>query len=361
MVTVSGQAGDPSALLKRAVELQRSGDFRGAVTQYEQFLRLHGGLADVHSNLGAAYAALGETGKAIEAYRRALELGNSSDPPAVRYNLALAYFKAARHGEALDELQRVLAERSDHFGAAVLASDILLRRGDYPAVIALLVPFESAHGEELALAYLLGTAMIRSGRLQEGERLVDRILSRGDSAEARLMLGTAHLMVRDVPGALEEFRAAVRLNPRLPSANAYLGKALRETGQVDEAQEYFLKELEVNPLDFDSNLFVGVHKFRREQAYQEALGHFERALGVRPGALEVRFQVALVYLLQKRTDEALKIVEEVVAEAPDFLEGHVTLTQLYYRLQRREDAERHRAIVERLRAQKDGEAVKAMP
>lgn len=353
----TGSAG----LLEQAVELQKAGDYQGAIACYREFLKRHPGIADVHSNLGAAYAAAGDMEKAIQQYRTALEVGNSTDAVAVRYNLALAFYKSARHDEALHELERVLEERPEHFGAALLLADLHLRRGEPESVIALLRPFEAEHGEDRGLIYLLGTALIRAGRMNEGELRIDRILRNGESAEAQLMLGTAHLMVRDVPAALEAFRNAVRLNPMLPSANAYLGKALRETGQVDEAQECFLRELEINPLDFDANLFVGVHKFRREQKYEEALEHFRRALGVRPGALEVRFQVALVYLLQKRTDEALKMVEEVVREAPEFVEGHVTLTQLYYRLGRREEAERHRRIVEELRARKDRETVKQMP
>ncbi len=356
----AGQPG-PARLLEEAVQRQRSGDYQGAITQYLEFLKLYPGSADIHSNLGAAYAAAGDMEKAVSEYRTALELGDSSDAVAVRYNLALAYYKSARHDEAFRELSLVLGERPDHLGAALLLADLHLRRGENDQVILLLKPFEAKHAEDRALTYLLGTALIRAGRINEGEILIDRILRDGNSAEAQLMLGTAHLMGRDLPAALEAFRAAVRLNPTLPTANAYLGKALRETGQVDEAQVCFLKELEINPLDFDANLFVGVHKFRREQKYEEALEHFRRALGVRPGALEVRFQVALVYLLQKRTDEALKLVEEVVREAPDFVEGHVTLTQLYYRLGRREEAEHHRRIVDELRARKDRETVKQMP
>jgi hypothetical protein len=44
-------------------------------------------------------------------------------------------------------------------------------------------------------------------------------------------------------------------------------------------------------------------------------------------------------------ESALGTLEEVVALSPDFLEAHVSLSLAYYRLKRRADGDRHRAIV----------------
>ena len=126
-------------------------------------------------------------------------------------------------------------------------------------------------------------------------------------------------------------------------------------GRTDEAAEWFRKELEINPNDFDSNLHLGMHLQKAEQDYEGALAHYERALHVRPGSPDARYQIGLIYLLTDRADEALKIIEGVVKDIPEFLEGHATLTRLYYRLGRREDAERHRAIVDEIRAKREAE------
>ena len=169
------------------------------------------------------------------------------------------------------------------------------------------------------------------------------------------MLGTAHLERGDTVAAAKEFRRAVELNPELPSLNAFLGRSLWDTSGSDEAVEYFRRELEINPNDFDSNLYLGMHLQKAEQDYEEALAHYQRALSVRPGSPDARYQIGLIYLLTDRTDEALEIIEGVVRDVPDFLEGHATLARLYYRLKRREDAERHRAIADEIRARREGE------
>ena len=125
--------------------------------------------------------------------------------------------------------------------------------------------------------------------------------------------------------------------------------------QEDLAAEYFRRELEINPNDFDSNLNLGMHLQKAEQDYEGALAHNERALRVRPGSPDARYQIGLIYLLTDRGDEALEMIEGVVRDVPDFLEGHATLTRLYYRLKRKDDAERHRAIADDLRAQREAE------
>jgi tetratricopeptide (TPR) repeat protein len=352
------QEGDPREVLSAAFHAHQSGDFETAIRGYRAFVGMVPNVADVYSNLGAALVQVGRLDEALSAYEEALRLGNATDPVAIHLNCALAYLKAARFPEAIQQLNHVLTLDPGHLQAALLLADGHLAREDNGRVIEILTPFEASHPEDKALAYLLGTALIRQGEVEKGQVLVDRILQHGESAEARLMMGTAYLMVRDVPGAVTEFERAIELNPNLPSANAFLAKTLREMGRVDDALVYSRRELEINPHDFESHLYVGVHLYKREQNYEEALRHFERCLRIRPGSLEARFQIGLVHLLQGNVELALEIVEAVVEEAPDFLEGNVTLTSLYFRLGRREDAERHRKIVERLRTEKDAQTLK---
>lgn len=357
--TAAPDEGASQQLLARATERHQAGDFAGAVREYEAFLKRHPDVADVRSNLGAAYVGLGRLDQAITQYRRALALGNAADPTTVRFNLALAYYKATRLSEAAELLSQVLAARPDNVTAALLLANCHLSAGENRKAIDLLSPLEAQHGTDRAFAYLLGTALLREGEIERGEKLIDVILRGGDSAEARFMVGTAHLLRGDPAAAAEEFRRALALDPDLPSVNAFLGRSLSEMSRADEAAECFRRELQINPNDFDSNLLLGMHLQKAEQDYDEALSHYQRALRVRPGSPNARYQIGLVYLLTGRTDEALAMIERVVDDVPDFLEGHATLTRLYYRLGRREEAQRQREITDELRARREAEDVAA--
>src|SRR5262245_7057482 len=91
---------------ERATQLHQSGDLEGAVRSYLAILAKHPARADVRSNLGAAYSALGRYEQAIEQYKRALIVDAAN--PAIRFNLAMAYYKAAWFAEAATELERFL-------------------------------------------------------------------------------------------------------------------------------------------------------------------------------------------------------------------------------------------------------------
>jgi Tfp pilus assembly protein PilF len=54
---------------------------------------------------------------------------------------------------------------------------------------------------------------------------------------------------------------------------------------------------------------------------------------------------------QGRPDAARRQLEQLVKEAPAFTAAHVTLATVYYRLKRKTDGDRERAIVEKLTAE----------
>jgi tetratricopeptide (TPR) repeat protein len=329
----------------QAVALQQAGDREGAAAAYRAFLKEHPANVEARSNLGVVLVQLGRYDEAIEAYRAALNV----DPAQakVRLNLGIALYKAARYQDAAVELAKVRTAHPDNLQARYLEADCHLRMGEPKKVIALLAPIEPAHQDDLALAYMLGLAYLQEKDVAKGGLLVDRILKRGESAEAHLMMGMAKRAAQDLAGGLEELGKAVALNPELPTVHSLYGRALLETGNRDRAQAEFEAELARNPLDFDAHLYLGV-LLKEDAKYDEAMGHFERALGVRPGDPGVRYQITTIYVSRGENDRALPLLESIVKDAPSFLEAHVTLATVYYRLKRREDGDRERAIVDRL-------------
>ncbi len=340
----------------RAIQLQQSGDLDGAVSVYRDFLQVHPQSIEALSNLGAVYARLGRHAEAVEQYKRALEL--DSHNMAIRFNLGLAYYKSAQLPEAAAELARVVAAQPENKNATLLLADCYLRMGENKKVMKLLSPLHTSYGTDRVFLYLLGTALIRERR-PEGQALVDKILRDGESAEAHLMLGTTELMAGDDADALKEFTRAIGLNPKLPSAHSSYGRALLDTGNRDQAMEAFRHELELNPNDFDSNLYLGV-VLKQEQKFDQALGYLRRALQIRPRAPDVRYQIGSLCVSTGNLTEAQQILEELVKEAPEFEEAHVSLATVYYRLKRKADGDREGAIVQKLAAEAQARTTSAM-
>jgi hypothetical protein len=60
-------------------------------------------------------------------------------------------------------------------------------------------------------------------------------------------------------------------------------------------------------------------------------------------------------------NDALPSLESLVKDAPDFVEAHVMLATVYYRLKRKADGDRHQAIVNKLNAERQAKQPGAKP
>jgi tetratricopeptide (TPR) repeat protein len=338
----------PQELVMDGQQKQRAGDLEGAVVDYRAFLKMHPEVAAIHSNLGAALAGLGRYEEALPEYKTALRLSPRLE--GARLNLALVYYKMGKIDDARIQLEKVRAEDASNHQAAVLLADCYQRMGMEADVIRVLEPEEKKYPDDMAVAYLLGTALIREKRVEDGQVLVDRILRNGDSAEAHLMMGGAKMSVQDYSGARDEFAKAVALNPSLPEVHVLYAKALMYTGDSDLSTKEYKAELAVDPYNFDANLQLGAAA-RLEQNYDQAKKYFDRAAETRPGDPGVRYQQALVAIDEDHLDQARQILEGLIKESPQFTEAHVSLSLVYYRLKRPEESKREREIVLKLTAE----------
>lgn len=277
--------------LDRAIQLHQAGDLAGAVREYEACIAAEPNRVEARSNLGAVLVKLGRYQDAIEQYQAALKVAADDVAPRLRFNLALAYYKSFQIPEAAAGFESLHRAQPADLNLALLLADCRLRTGEFQQAIDLLTPLEASQPDQPALDYILGLALIRAGRVTDGQRRVDRILRRGDSAEGHFLLGAALFTAGNYPGAVTELSKAAAINPSVPSLQSYYGQALLFTGDADGALEAFRKELAANPNDFDAN-FQAASILAHRGKTAEARPLLERAALVRPGSLEARDAVA---------------------------------------------------------------------
>jgi tetratricopeptide (TPR) repeat protein len=338
---------DSRSILVRAIQLHQSGDFDGAISEYRRYLALDPQNFVARANLGAALAHQGKYTEAITEYEDALKVRPGN--PEVEVNLALAHYKALELNDAVRELLPLHTMEPANLQIGLLLGDCYFRLGEYRKAAGLLAPLEAAQPQQRALNYLLGMSLIRDGQIKQGEVLVNEILRNGDSPEAHLMLGEARLDVNDTPGAIDELSRALKLDPNVPLAHWLYGKALLESGHRDQAMQAFHQELAIDPNEFEPNLYLGA-LLNQGQDYQQALPYLARALQVRPGSPQVGYQIAVAQIGEGHLGEARKMLETLVRESPNFVEAHISLATVYYRLRMKQDGNRERMIVAKLNA-----------
>jgi tetratricopeptide (TPR) repeat protein len=344
--------------LETALRAHQAGQWETAAEGYRAFLKKNPAAFEIRSNLGAVLVKLGLYEDAIVEYRAALAKAPAN--PGIGFNLGLAYYKAGAIPDAAREFSTVRLIAPNNAQLNLILADCWLQMGENAKVVALLDPMYEAQPGERSVAYVLGTALLRSGQVERGQKVLNAIFAEGDSAEARLLIGTSKLNSADVPGAMAELSKAVELNPSLPSVHSYHGLALLMSGDVAQAAEAFQRELANHPNDFTANLNLAA-LLKQDQEYGKARTHLDRALRVRPGDTGVRYQLATIALAEGEVEKARTALESVIAEAPEFVEAHVSLATVYYRQKRKADGDRERALVEKLNAEIQARQPKGEP
>ncbi len=341
----SASAQSVQTQLERAVAAQKSGDPETAIRIYREVLRQRPELGEIHSNIGAALVQEGHFPEAIQEYQLALQ--SKPGNPAILGNLALAHYKAGEYAEVVSLLSPIQPQYPDNLQLALLLSACLMQQNASARVVQILQPFENRTPPDRGVAFLLGTALLNEGQVARAQVILDRILRDGESAETQLLLGAMKLRAREFNSAIEYFKRAVELNPSLAEVHSYYGRALRASGDTPAATAEFRAELAHYPNDFVSNLELSV-LLKQEGNLAEARQHLAAALRVRPDDPGALYQLASIDVLEGKNEQALAELERLVKQNPAFTEAQVSLATVYYRLNRREDGDRVRAVVRKL-------------
>ena len=181
-------------------------------------------------------------------------------------------------------------------------------------------PREAMFGDDLRVRVRAGDgAASTPARTRRGQRYVDRIFRAGESAEAHLLMGIAHLNHLDYPagedragtGAAAESGAADR-ELRYGAIPARARRPARGASGRSETSS------KININDFEANLRSAACASTRRSS-RTAQSYLGRAIAIRPKDLTARKVLASRATADgRRRGGGASILEEIVKEAPDW-------------------------------------------
>jgi Flp pilus assembly protein TadD len=350
---IAAQEASPDQLLKQAMEEQQRGDFSAAIRDYRKVLELRPNEVQAKVNLGAALARVGQFDEAITIYRSALPSVKDKNP--VLLNLALAYYKKGDFENARQQFEILHDAQPNALQVVILLGDSDLRTGKSDAALSLLEPLESRYSQNMDFEYVLGSALINTkGRRREGVARIEEVAKAGSDAAAFMLAGATLLQLNEYELARTDLEEAIKLNPRLTGLSTLVGTARDKTGDVKDAEPAFREALKANPDDFEANLYLGAILYKRRDI-EEAKGYLDRARRLKPTDSMARYEAAMLKSTSGDYETAARELELLVKDDPDWLEPHVELATLYYRLHRPEDGAKERQIVESLTAKQQAQ------
>lgn len=344
----SAQTASPAALFQQGVDAQQRGDYPGAIEAYRRLLQQQPNSFEAEANLGAALAHIGRLDEAITAYRAALKLDPAS--AAVRANLGLAFYKKGDVASAADEFARILHGDPQNLRIAILLGDSYSRAEHPEKAVAVLAPFAASYPNDLDLAYALGSALVASGNLHDGLPLVEKAAQGKQSAEAWFLAGSMRLKNNEFKVAREDLKQCVQLDPSYPRGLTLLGISSEETGDATAAEAELRKALTLNAEDFQANLHLGGVLYSRRDL-DAARPYIEKAHALDPSSSFASYELALLEKASGDFTDAVSDLEKIVKSDPNWLQPHVELAALYYKLHRAAEGLKERQIVDHLSAQ----------
>lgn len=343
--------------------------------------------------LGRAHVGAGRTGVGLPAIARSVELAPEND--TLRQHLGVAYEQAGRLKEA-ETTYRDLARRAGSTEAReeALASmgrvraRLLTDAGEFEAALAEYDALLRRTPDDPLLIAERGRLLDRLGRGEEADRAYQRVLEIAPgNVDARMLLADAFRARRDLPAFLSQLSAVVTLEPASPQAARARGLlgfdqglALMQQESWSEAAEVFARMLDVIPNDPETlvqlaealarerrfadaeRILIGVVETTPHQRAYLLLGRISQQLDRRASAMQAYERAvalgtgtpagdqafeALVQLYAQRSQElinegrneaALQNLTRMVEIAPDNIGARISLSVIYLRLERYEEA-----------------------
>lgn len=324
-----------------AYALEQQGHDQEAQAMWKEIARAHPDDAEAYANLGLLEARQGHYSQAIPLYRRAQALKPLM--PGLQMNLGLALFKAGHLKGAIQEFEPLL-QKEDPSSADAQRMRILLGMseyglGNYGAAVPLLQEAMRRDPQNLPYRMVLAQSCLRAKQFQCVLDTYHEILTlNAESAEADMLAGEALDEMRDHNGAVEQFRAAVKADPKQPGVHFGLGYLLWTGSQYDEAAEQFQAELGNNPGNVQAMVYLADTNIRRGDL-DRARPLLEKAAGLDPKFEMTHLELGILDSQSGKNEEALRELRQAAAMDPRDVQVHWRLARLYQSMGRKQEAQ----------------------
>ncbi len=249
--------------------------------------------------------------EAVEKLRRALEL--DARLYEVRFELIAAYRELGDLASAINQLS--LLQDAKPSEPRVIYVDALLNadRGDMKTAIERFNAALAKDPELYGAWQDLGLVYVKLNRWEEAAATFAELAKRQSNSVEAAYLGALSLYnLRRMPEAEAEARRALRLNAGFADARTLLGVILAaKQGGSAEAIESLTQAIELQPNNFDANLYLG-RLLYADAKYVSSAKNLEAAVKIAPANLEARFFFGTVLEALGESDKALAEYQEIV-------------------------------------------------
>jgi protein O-mannosyl-transferase len=155
---------------------------------------------------------------------------------------------------------------------------------------------------------------------------------------AHTALGFAFTIQDRLTEALEQYDDALRIGPRFASAHTGLGLVFARQGKLSEASDQFRRALEIDAGDAQAHINLGLI-LKKQGQRGKAAAHFQQAVQADPNSEQAQYQWGLALAEEGKLSEATDHLRAALRINPRSTEVHRSLAEVLMREGRSDEAE----------------------
>ena len=156
-------------------------------------------------------------------------------------------------------------------------------------------------------------------------------------AEDVFQLGVKYVNKKNLRGALEKFKEAIKLNPRFVLAHFWLGNVLARNGDFKKAESHLRSAIKLKP-DFAAAYNVLGNTLVAQGDLEDALAEYTTAIEIKPDFFEAHINIGIYWDNKGEFDKALSLFKKAIQIEPQNAEGYFTLANSFYNNKKWEEA-----------------------
>jgi tetratricopeptide (TPR) repeat protein len=336
----SGQVVAADRQRENAIALELQGKVTEAESAWRAVLKIHPSSAEAYAHLGFLEARQEHFAEALPLYRKAFAM----DPrmPGLRLNLGLSLFKSGALKDAT-QIFLPLLKQGTQSPSEIQRLNILVGMshyglGEYAAAVPYLKEAATKDQQSLWLRLALAHSCMGSKQFPCVLDVYREIVALdAESAEADMLAGEALDEMKNHAGAIEQFQAAARADPKMPDVHFVLGYLLWTQNQLEEAAKAFKDEL-ANAPDHPRALIYLADIYIKSNDNAAAQSLLEKAIGIDPGIALGHLDLGIVYASIGRNTEAQREMKIAEVQSPNDENVHWRMGRFYRSIGKNDEA-----------------------
>lgn len=275
---------------------------------------------DVHLHKAGIYSQLRNYRRAIDHYKRALELAEEGQDD-ILLDLAFEYENIESYDQAIDCLKRALTINPENEAVLYELAYCFDLADAHRAAIVFFREFTNEHPYSFVGWYNLGNALSRMERMEESNEALDLCLTIEEGFTSAYFSKARNLLLMgDYPAAVDCYRETIAHDGPQAVTFSYIGECFEKMERYEQALIHYDQALALDPNWTDAWVGRGVVKDMQGRT-AEAVKDLEVAVRLNPENGDAWYFLAGALARARRYDESLAAYARLNGQEPENLDA----------------------------------------